>query len=67
MFPFDDVIMNLNVVCSQPFQVYGPRDASENLVVIHDDAMLWKRFPRYQSFVKGIHRSAVVSLHKKGR
>ena len=30
----------------------------------HDDVIKWKHFPRYWSFVRGIHRSPVNSLHK---
>ena len=33
-------------------------------VVLHDDAIKWKHFPRYWSFVRGIHRSPVNSPHK---
>ena len=31
---------------------------------IHDDVIKWKHFPRYRSFVRGIHRSPVNSPHK---
>ena len=30
----------------------------------HDDIIKWKHFPRYWSFVRGIHRSPVNSPHK---
>ena len=30
----------------------------------HDDVIKWKHFPRYWSFVKGIHPSPVNSRHK---
>ena len=30
----------------------------------HDDVIKWKHFPRYWSFVRGIHRSPVNSSHK---
>ena len=30
----------------------------------HDDVIKWKHFPRYCSFVRGIHRSPVNSPHK---
>ena len=30
----------------------------------HDDVIKWINFPRYWSFVRGIHRSSVNSLHK---
>ena len=32
--------------------------------LIHDDVTKWKHFPRYWSFVRGIHRSPVNSPHK---
>ena len=34
------------------------------LIDVHDDVIKWKHFPRYWPFVRGIHRSAVNSLHK---
>ena len=44
-------------------QTESCRDAS--LVVTgHDDVIKWKHFPRYWSFVRGIHRSPVNSPHK---
>ena len=33
-------------------------------MVIHDDVIKWKHFPRYWPFVRGIHRSPVNSPHK---
>ena len=33
-------------------------------VLIHDDVIKWKHFPRYWPFVRGIHRSPVNSPHK---
>ena len=33
-------------------------------VMIHDDAVKWKHFPRCWPFVRGIHRSPVNSPHK---
>ena len=33
-------------------------------VIIHDDVINWKHFPRYWPFVRGIHRSPVNSPHK---
>ena len=32
--------------------------------MVHDDFIKWKHFPRYWSFVRGIHRSPVNSPHK---
>ena len=37
-----------------------PKDAARN----HNDVIKWKHFPRYWSFVRGIHRSPVNSPHK---
>ena len=34
------------------------------LYCTHDDVIKWKHFPRYWSFVRGIHRSPVNSPHK---
>ena len=34
------------------------------LALFYDDVIKWKRFPRYWSFVWGIHRSPVNSPHK---
>ena len=33
-------------------------------ILIHDDVINWKHFPRYWPFVRGIHRFPVNSLHK---
>ena len=33
-------------------------------IVIHDDVIKWKHFPRNWPFVRGIHRSPVNSPHK---
>ena len=33
-------------------------------MLVHDDVIKWKHFPRYWSFVRGIHRSPVNSTHK---
>ena len=35
-----------------------------DLVVKHDDVIIWKHFLRYWPFVRGIHRSPVNSPHK---
>ena len=31
---------------------------------VHDDVIHWKHVPRYRPFVRGIHRSPVISPHK---
>ena len=33
-------------------------------LVLHDDVIKWKHFPRNWPFVRGIHRSPVNSPHK---
>ena len=33
-------------------------------IVLHDDVIKWKHFPRYRPFVRGIHRSPVNSPQK---
>ena len=33
-------------------------------IIVHDDVIKWKHFPRYWPFVQGIHRSPVNSPHK---
>ena len=38
--------------------------ASLTLENYHDDVIKWKHFPRYWSFVRGIHRSPLNSPHK---
>ena len=35
-----------------------------NIAQTHDDVIQWKHFPRYWTFVRGIHRSPVNSPHK---
>ena len=37
---------------------------SSGSVGCHDDVIKWRHFPRYWSFVRGIHRSTVNSPHK---
>ena len=45
----------------------GGRNPSYHVIIgitAHDDVIKWKHFPRYWSFVRGIHRSPVNSPHK---
>ena len=55
---------------SNAFVLYGVFSCCDlasfiNLVSLsHDDIIKWKHFPRYWSFVQGIHRSPVNSPHK---
>ena len=49
----------------RPFLAEVPAVALKRLcTVMHDDVIKWKHFPRYRSFVRGIHRSPVNSRHK---
>ena len=40
------------------------RDLGSVIFWWHDDFFKWKHFPRYWTFVRGIHRSLVNSPHK---
>ena len=42
----------------------GHRDVMIPAMIVHDDVITWKHFPRYWPFVRGIHRSPVNSPHK---
>ena len=41
-----------------------PPSPEHRQVLLHDDVIKGKHFPRYWSFVRGIHRSPVNSSHK---
>ena len=45
------------------YDVYIARWGDDALF-LHDDVIKWKHFPRYWPFVRGIHRSPVISPHK---
>ena len=50
-------------------ELHWPRPLNQCIMrgvkcMFHDDVIKWKHFPRYWSFVRGIHRSPVNSLHK---
>ena len=40
-----------------------PKHACDS-ILMHDDVIKWRHFPRYWPFVRGIHRSPVNSPHK---
>ena len=53
------------------YHVFKPRRIESDVIrcqrpshCIHDDVIKWKHWPRYWSFVWGIHRSPVNSPHK---
>ena len=41
-----------------------PKEIMGCKLLLHDDVIKWKRFPRYWPFVRGIHRSPMNSPHK---
>ena len=43
---------------------YNDNKTKHNKTMTHNDAIKWKKFPRYWSFVRGINRSPVNSPHK---
>ena len=43
---------------------YPPSASSSACMILHDDVIKWKHFPRYWPFVRGIHRSPANSPHK---
>ena len=45
-------------------EVGWPSETLEGNKTPHDDVIKWKHFPRYSPFVRGIHRSPVISPHK---
>ena len=51
------------MVC-KPDVVIAVKQRHNHVLFCHDDVIKWKRFPRYWSFVWGIHRSPVNSPHK---
>ena len=58
---------NLGHFVKVSFDIYYFDQAPCNqmrVILNHGDVMKWKHFPRYWSFVRGIHRSPVNSPHK---
>ena len=72
MFPFDDVIMisvainHWNIKCWDIRSWFVKYPVIRSLHSI-DDAIKWKKIPRYWPFVWGIHQSPVDSPHKGQR
>ena len=56
----DFVLMHCGV-CEMGFDAYL---WSAMYSLVHDDIIKWKHFPCYWPFVRGIHRSLVISLYK---
>ena len=53
--------------CMTPWHREHPKNyahASHFILLLHDDVIKWKHFPRFWPFVRGIHRSPVNSPHK---
>ena len=53
---------NLRIDFHEKCRIY--RTWYRKQLVTHDDVIKWKYFPRYWSFVRGIHRPPVNSPHK---
>ena len=52
-------------IMTQPLSLQNSvTNGREPINSCHDDVIKWKHFPRYWSFVRGIHRSPVNSPHK---
>ena len=47
-----------------PVHTISPMKMHVGLVLLHDDVIKWKHFPRYWPFLREIHRSPVNSSHK---
>ena len=43
---------------------HPPSVVCDSTKPLNDDVIQWKHFPRYWPFVRGIHRSPVISPHK---
>ena len=60
--------INVNTMAVYSWYLRRKYQSSVSLVigkkVSHDDVIKWKHFPRNRSFVRGIHRSPVISPHK---
>ena len=54
-------IINNRSVCWNPAV---RKSAASTVDLLHDDVIKWKHFPRYWPFLRGIHRSHVVSPNK---
>ena len=48
-------------------ELYFIKVQSKTGLLVHDDVIKWKNFPRYRPFVWGIHRSAANSPHNGQR
>ena len=54
-------MQQINVMAlGQQFDCFSP----SRIIVTHENVMIWKHFPRYCPFVKGIHHLPVDSPHK---
>ena len=68
-----NILVPLNVICVWKSHLSHATILSLALTLVvqgpqyswrHDDVIKWKHFPRYWSFMRGIHRSPVNSPHK---
>ena len=60
-----DLIQDCSISISNALEILQPwAEPSIGCRSIRDDIVKWKHFPRYWSFVRGIHRSPVDSPNK---
>ena len=59
------VVMKIKLLSKRSSESWRLYDVTLMLAFFHDDVMKWKHFPRYWSFVRGIHQSPVNSPHTK--
>ena len=60
-------MIRLNKICLRAYwgnYIRGPYQYKDATLLVYDDVIKWKHFPRYWPFVRGIHRSPVNSRHK---
>ena len=56
--------MPLTITDTQDWEEYGRTRQADKTREPHDDVIKWKNFPRFWTFVRGIHRSPVNSPQK---
>ena len=60
-------MIRLNKICLRAYwgnYIRGPYQYKDATLLVYDDVIKWKHFPRYWPFVRGIHRSPMNSRHK---
>ena len=60
----EDALKYLSLNVDERLTLDSPKVSQLCICISHDDIIKWKHFPCNCSFVRGIHRSLVNSLHK---